>query len=216
VIQEEPDTSIEGKGDMLSYLISMIVLINPFALFVYLVPVMQDISRPDFFKVLLKSTFISLLIYSVFSRFGEVIFSRILSIDFESFRIFGGIVILAMALVFIIQGKKSFITLKGSLDDLASEIAMPFLVGASTIAISILIGKNYSTVESILIIALALSVNFATISILVFIKEALPTPKLKTAFDMLMGYFLRINGFFVGAIGVDMTLQGIRHFLEGQ
>jgi multiple antibiotic resistance protein len=199
---------------MLSFLVSMIVLINPFALFVYLVPVMQDIERPDFFKVLLKATLISLLIYFIFSQFGEFIFSRVFSINFESFRIFGGVVIFVMALVFIIQGKKSFITLKGSLDDLASEIAMPFLVGASTIAISILIGKKYNTVQSILIITLALLINFATIALLVFIKDALPSQQMKIAFDKLMGYFLRINGFFVGAIGVDMTIQGIRHIMK--
>ena len=198
---------------MVSFLISMIVLINPFALFVYLVPVMQDIPRSDFFKVLFKSTLISLLIYFVFSQFGEFIFSRIFSINFESFRIFGGIVIFIMALVFIIQGKKSFITLKGSLDDLASEIAMPFLVGASTIAISILIGKKYSAVKATLIIILALAINFATIAVLVFIKDALPSQRLKIAFDKLMGYFLRINGFLVGAIGIDMTIRGIRHVL---
>lgn len=196
---------------MTSLFISMIVLINPFALFVYLIPVVRDISLRDFFKVLLKATLISFIIFCIFSQFGEIIFSKILSIHFESFRIFGGIVILIMALVFIVQGKRSFITLRGSLDDLASEIAMPFLVGASTLAISILIGKQFSTFESIVIIGLALLVNYATIAFLVLLKEKMPSKKFKTAFDKLMVYFLRINGFFIGAIGIDMTITGIQN-----
>lgn len=198
---------------MFSLFISMVFLINPFALFIYLVPVMQDISRPDFFRVLLKATIISLFIFILFSQFGEIIFSKVLSINFESFRIFGGIVIVIMALIFIIQGKKSLITLKGSLDDLASEIAMPFMVGSGTIAISILIGKKFTSIEAIFLLIFALFVNYAAIALLFFIRDRLQSRRMELAFDKLMGYFLRINGFFVGAIGVDLAVQGIKKLL---
>lgn len=198
---------------MLSLFISMIVLINPFALFVYLIPVMKDLTLGDFYKVLFKASIISFFIFIIFSQFGEYIFYNVFSIQFDSFRIFGGLVIVIMALVFIIQGKRSFITLKGTLDDLASEIAMPFLVGAATISISILIGKKFSFIESVIIIAAALLVNYGTIMVLVIIKEKLPSYKMKVAFEKFLVYLLRINGFLVGAIGVDMTIVGIKNII---
>ncbi len=198
---------------MISLFISMIVLINPFALFVYLLPVMKDLTLGDFFKVLFKASIISFFIFVIFSQFGEYIFGNVFSIQFESFRIFGGLVIVIMALVFIIQGKRSFITLKGTLDDLASEIAMPFLVGAATISISILIGKKFSFIESVLIIGAALLVNYGTIVALVAIKEKMPSYKMKVAFEKFLIYLLRINGFLIGAIGVDMTIVGIKNVI---
>ena len=196
---------------MISLLLSMIVLINPFALFVYLVPVIKDLPFGAFLKVLFKASLISYVIYAVFSQFGEFIFNNILSIHFESFRIFGGLIIIAIALDFIIQGKKAFLTMKGSLQELASEIALPFMVGASSIAISIIIGNKFATLQALLIIALALSINYGTIVLLVLLKNHLPSKKLKLAFDNFMGYFLRINGFLVGAIGIDMTSEGIKN-----
>ncbi len=199
---------------MYAYIISFLVLVNPFALFVYLNPIMDDLSYADFFKVLLKASLISTVIFLIFSEFGTLIF-RFLEIDFESFRIFGGVVIFTMALIFIIQGKKSFITLRGSLDELASEIALPFMVGAGTISISIIIGNNLTAWESALSIVTTLLLNFMIIATLVLIKYRIPSKRFKVAFDKMMVYLLRVNGFFVGAIGINMTVEGIqRLFLK--
>lgn len=191
-------------------MISFLVLLNPFALFIYLNPVMNDLTQRDFFEVLGKATLISLVIFLLFSEFGTLIF-KFLEINFESFRIFGGIVIFTMALIFIIQGKKSLITLRGSLDELASEIALPFMVGAGTISISIIIGERFSSVQSILIIISSMVINYIIIAILVYIKYSLSSVRVKIAFDKLMVYLLRVNGFFIGAIGISMTISGIRN-----
>jgi len=196
---------------LVSLFISLLFLLNPFALFVYLNPVMKDLSRADFFRVLLKATLISLSIFIIFSQFGKLIFTHILQIDIDSFQIFGGIVIFLMALIYILLGKKSLITLRGSLDDLASEIAMPFFVGAATISICILIGESFSPLISILMILSALIVNYLAIAFLYFLKDNLPSKPLKIAFDKLLIYSLRINGFFIGAIGINMVIRGIKN-----
>jgi len=195
---------------LLSSLISLLVLINPFALFVYLKPVMDDLSLRDFNKVLVKASLTSLLIFMFFSEFGMTLF-RFLSIDFESFRIFGGIVIFSMALIFIIQGKKSFITLRGNLDELASEIALPFMVGAGSISICVVIGNRYPVPDSIFLIMIAMLANFIVIISLTLIKYKIISERFKIAFDKFMVYFLRVNGFIAGAIGINMALDGIRN-----
>ena len=104
---------------------------------------MKELSRRHFLKVLFKATVISFVIYFFFLYSGEFIFDKFLHINFEVLRIFGGIIFFTFAYMFIIQGKKSLITMKEDLDDLASEIALPFMVGAGTIALSILMGKKY-------------------------------------------------------------------------
>jgi multiple antibiotic resistance protein len=127
---------------MIASIISFLVLLNSFALFIYLQPVMKELSKKDFQKVLFKATVISFVIYFFFPYSGEFIFDKVLQINFEAFRIFGGVIFFAFAYMFIIQGKKSLISMKENLDDLASEIALPFMAGAGTITLSVLIGKK--------------------------------------------------------------------------
>ncbi|MFW5755581.1 MAG: MarC family protein, partial [Tangfeifania sp.] len=81
----------------------------------------------------------SLFICLVFFLSGDFIFRRVFQIEFESFRIFGGIIIFSYAHFFIVKGQRALIMIKENLDDLASEIALPFMVGAGTISLSILL-----------------------------------------------------------------------------
>ena len=37
------------------------------------------------------------------------------------------------------------------------------------------------------------------------------TKRIKIAFDKNMGVLLRLNGFFIGAMGIDMILTGINN-----
>ena len=60
----------------------------------------------------------------------------------ESFRIFGGVVLLSFGFLYIVKGDTALISIKEDLDDLASEIALPFMVGAATISLSIIIGNS--------------------------------------------------------------------------
>jgi len=195
---------------MIKFGIAFLVLLNPFALFIYLQPVMKDLAYPVFVKVLFRATLISFAIFYFFALAGEYVFNEIFQIRFDSFRIFGGIVFFTFALAFIVQGRKSLIQLKESLDDVASEIALPFMVGAGTLSLAILIGYKYSPLSSFSLILGVLLVNFATILLLIQLRVALKA-RLKTAFDKIMEMSMRLFGFFVGAIGVDMVVTGIKN-----
>ncbi len=186
-----------------------LILLNPFALFIYLNAIIEDLPRGEFFAVLLKATAVSFVIFSLFAMFGTAIFENIWGVRFESFRIFGGIVIVTYALIFIIQGKASFFTLKGTLDDLAAEIAFPFLVGAATVSLSVVIGKNIPLLEAIGAILLALIINLIIIMGLIVFKYDVLKNMMRKVFDRVMIFFLRLNGFFVGAIGINLIITGI-------
>jgi multiple antibiotic resistance protein len=194
---------------MITLIIAFLVMLNPFALFLYLDPVRRELSKKSFAKVLFKANLISFGIYFLFLVFGDFIFKNILQINFESFRIFGGIIIFSFAYFFIIKGQKAFLQMKGNLDELASEIALPFMVGAGTISLAILLGHQFPTVLATVCLALILSINFLIIMLLTYIREKISRKRFRIAFDKNMEILLRLNGFFVGAIGINMVITGI-------
>lgn len=194
---------------MIQTIAEFLVLLSPFALFLYLRPVMKELSNQEFVKVLLKATIISFVIFFIFLASGDIIFRHVLNINFESFRIFGGIIIFSIAYLFIMKGQKAFFHLRGSLDDLAAEIALPFLVGAATISLAILMGEKFSVGMGSILLSIILAINFFSILFLKYLRDRIEKKKFKVAFDKNMEVLLRLNGFFIGAIGINMIIRGI-------
>ncbi len=97
---------------MLKTILSFIVMMNPFALFLYLSPVMKDLKQKEFLLVLIKATFISYAIILFFILSGDFIFAYLFQIEFNSFRIFGGIVIFSFAYFYIVNRSLQVIKIK--------------------------------------------------------------------------------------------------------
>lgn len=194
---------------MVSTIIGFVIMVNPFALFLYLNPIMEELEGKLFVRVLLKATLISYLIFVVFLVVGDTLFNRIFQINFESFRIFGGIVIFSYAYYYIVKGKKALLEIKENLDDLASEIALPFMVGAGTISLTILMRHEYSFPVSLALLTISMVISFLIILVLKFMKDRFTKSRLKVAFDKNIAIVLRLNSFFIGAIGIDMVITGI-------
>lgn len=196
---------------MISSIIEVLVMLNPFALFLYLEPIRKDLPHKSFMRVIFKATLISFAICLAFFFLGDSIFRKVFQIDFESFRIFGGIIIFSYAYFFIVRGQKALIMIKENLDDLASEIALPFMVGAGTISLSILLSQKHSIGIGALSLVIIFGINFLTLFTLKRFRDSIDGKKFKTAFDKNMEVLLRLNGFFIGAIGINMVLTGIQN-----
>jgi multiple antibiotic resistance protein len=194
-------------------ILPILIMMNPFGLFLYLAPIRKHLSRHDFIKVLLKASGISLSILLVFFFTGNFLFEKVFRIHFESFRIFGGIVIFSFSYLFIVKGNKAFIHMKEDLDDLASEIALPFMVGAGTISLTVLLSYNVDKLSGSLILFSAIMLAFLLIILLNLFREKMPIHKFKVAFDKNMEVLLRLNGFFIGAIGINMIITGIMNII---
>ena len=192
--------------------ISFFIMMNPFAQFLYLKSVIDDLDLKTFGYVYGKASFMSFIIYSIFAVIGDGIFTHFFNIKFESFKIFGGIIIFSYAFLLIMKGTKGMLQIKENLDDLASEIALPFIVGAGTIYLSILIGHTaHSEWLALSAIAIVMVINYFLVLLFAFIKDHFKK-KQKVAFDKYVGIAMRLNGFFMGAIGVHMVVEGIAHF----
>ncbi len=196
---------------MISSVIEFLAMLNPFALFLYLEPLRKELNHQQFTRVVLQASIISFLICLSFAYFGEAIFTQIFRINFESFRIFGGIIIFSYAYFFIVKGEKAMIIMKENLEDLASEIALPFMVGAGVISLSILMARQHSFMHSSVALFFIYGGNFLVIILMKLLRDAIETRKFKTAFDKNMEILLRINGFFIGSIGIDLIQRGIKN-----
>jgi len=196
---------------VLPTIMAFLVMLNPFALFLYLEPVRKDLNHVSFVMVLLKATLISFVTCLVFFFSGNSLFETVFQINFESFRIFGGIIIFSFAYYYIVQGQKSLIHMKEDLDDLASEIALPFMVGAGTISLSIVLSTEMSYILGTLLLIIIFCLNMIIIMFLKYIRDGIEKRKYRIAFDKNMAILLRLNGFFIGAIGIDMVLTGVNN-----
>ena len=195
---------------MVAAIVALLVMMNPFAIFIYMDPIMKSLHHRGFLMVFVKATAISFFVLLFFFLVGEVFFKNVLQINFDSFRIFGGIVVFSFAYLFIVSGRKAIIMMKENLDDLASEIAIPFIVGMGSISLIILFSKKLSVIEGIITVSAVLSANFIIILLLKLLRDKLPGKKLKVAFDKNMQVLMRIMGFFIGAIGIDLIIKGIK------
>jgi multiple antibiotic resistance protein len=191
---------------MLEAISSFLVMINPFALFLYLRPVMADLTRVQFREVLLRASLISFVVFVIFMGTGDALFVEVLNVRFHSFRLFGGIVIFSFAYLFIVKGEAALIQTREDLTELASGIALPFMVGAGTISLATLMGNELGFGPALAVLAIVLVINYGIIMTLKNVREEIPSPRFQVAFDKLMAIFLRVNGFFLGAIGVDMIV----------
>ena len=198
----------------LQLILSFVLLLNPFALFIYLKDVMENLSHKDFVRVMFRATLISFLICILFAAFGDHIFLNIFHVDFNAFRIFGGVVLFSFAFLFIVRGHKTMIQVKGTLDEIANELAMPFMVGAGVISVSILMGHAGNYVLSALQIAIALIINLLVVLALKYLKDYLTTINARSIFDKFMGILVRLLGFMIGAIGVNMISTGIKALIN--
>ena len=196
---------------MFAYIISFLILLNPFALFIYMVPLYKEQGLGTFFKILAGACVIAFFVYGAFVLFGQNLFET-LQVDFEAFRIFGGIVLVSFALSFIMQGKKSMITTRGEIGKIASEVALPFMVGAGTITLSILIGEALKPIRGILTLWIVMLLTFVTVGALMTIRHYIPK-KYNVVFDKNAEILLRLNGFIVGAYGVGLIIVGIENIV---
>lgn len=170
---------------------------------------MKSLTRREFIDVLSKASVISFGIFLFFAIAKELLFEHVFNIHFESFKIFGGIIIFSIAYLFIMNGERAFIQLKGNLHELANQVVLPYMVGAATISLVVIMFDRFNLWRTILLLFVILLINFLVIVGLKLFRDLLENKRQEFVFDRFMNVFLRLNGFFLGAIGVNMILSGL-------
>ncbi len=200
-------------NDMISTSISFFVMLNPFAMFVILEPLRRNMERTSFTAMLALASLNSVAIFIFFYLVGDIIFTRIFQIEFEAFRVFGGIIIFSFAFSYIVKDTKTLIQPKHNINDLAIDVSVPFMVGAGTISFAILLGQR--SPSHFLGIGAIIGIMFANHLVILgmgYIRVLLKPHE--QHFDKYMDVAMRINIFMIGAIGVDMIINGLQALFE--
>lgn len=191
-------------------LIPFLAILNPFALCLYLVGVMEDLDKEAFLRVLIRACGISFAVFCVFGLAGEPFLVDLLGIRPDALRIFGGVIFFIVGYNYVVKGYRTNEMLRGSLDELPSAIALPFMIGAGTLTQSILIGKQHSMGVTILVISIGILVSFAIVLVFKLIRDHMRGPK-ERVFERYVNIMVRINGLVIGAISTEMIISGVRN-----
>jgi len=192
----------------LKALVGFLVILNPFALCLYLQEIMNVLGRKDFVLVLLRACIISLLVFWGFALSGERLLVDVLAIKPGAMRAFGGLIFLIIGYNYVAKGYKTAETLRGSMDELPSAISLPFMIGGGTITQSILVGKALSPGMAVTVLLIGVTVSFAVVVAFKTIRDHMRRKDDKV-FDRYVNIMVRINGLMIGAISVDMVVSGM-------
>jgi len=195
---------------MLNSLLPFLAILNPFALCLYLMTVMDDLDSRTFIKVLCEASLISLVVFWLFAIVGEPLLIKFLGVRTEALRIFGGVIFFVVAYNYVTKGYKAAEFLRGSLEELPSAIALPFMIGAGTITQAILIGKKHEPHTSMFLLFLGLCVCFIVIVGFKLVRDRLKGAREKV-FERYVNILSRINGLLIGAISTEMVVSGIKN-----
>jgi multiple antibiotic resistance protein len=199
----------QGTNMIVSSLLPFLAILNPFALRLYLAGVMDDLESRIFVKVLFWASLISLVAFWVSAIMGEPLLVEIVGVRPEALRIFGGIIFFIIAYNYVTRGYRATEVLRGSLEELPSAIALPFMIGAGTITEAILLGKRHGPYLSMFLLFLGLCLCFIIVVGFKLVKDCLKDEREKV-FERYVNISSRINGLLIGAISADMVVSGIR------
>lgn len=191
----------------------LLALLNPFLVIIYLIDVIQKLDQAVFGKILLRAGIIASTVFCSFALGGEYLFTKLIHVDFASFRIFGGIVFLLIGLQFFFQGPTAVEMLRGDSNNLAGAIAMPVLIGPGTISASVVVGRRLDPLYACGAIVLAVA-----ISIVVMIALKAMHDHVKKSREELIQHYIevagRVSALYVGTVSVDMIMRGILAWSE--
>ena len=188
-------------------LVSFLVILNPFALCLYLTGVMDDLDGGDFVRVLAWASFLSFVIFSLFALIGKPFVVNFMEVEPSALQIFGGVIIAVISYNYVVKGYRATVMYRGSLDDLPSAIAVPFMAGAGTITKAMLIGQEAGPISSILVFLISIVTCFVVVLIFRAFRESLQK-KESRVFDRYINILSRVNGLLLGAIATEMILTG--------
>jgi len=191
-------------------LLGFIVLLNPFALSLYLTGLMDELEDHEFLKTLTWASVMSAVIFAVFAFSGKTIVIDFFGVGPDALRAFGGIIISIVAYGYVVRGYRSMEQLRGSLDELPSAIAVPYMVGAGSLTKSILLGEQNSPAAAMLILTVGVAATFAVVMVFKYIRHGMRRSHARI-FDRYVNMLSRVNGLLLGAVAMDMIVNSVRN-----
>lgn len=190
----------------------MLAILNPFAQMLYLSSLMNETTTSRFGRIYLEGTGITFVICLMCAYLGDKIIFGLFGVTLPAMRVFGGLINLQLSYSYVMKGPEGVKLFKGEISELAQQIALPIMVGAGVVWVSMRLGRLYDPVSAALIIASVLAINFALVlAYQIMFKRA--TGRIELLLVKYFGVAMRFNALLIGALSVDMILSGIREFM---
>jgi small neutral amino acid transporter SnatA (MarC family) len=192
--------------------ILLTVILNPFALSVYLSNVLQEQSAKTVALIMTRASLISGMVFVLFALLGNRIFHDVLQVRFAAFQLFGGLLFLAIALRFMLSGGDALIALRGPPGHIAGAVAMPFMIGPGTVSAAVLAGSRLPWPRAVLAILISLVATTLTVVVVKLVLDRVreKNSPLVERYSELTG---RVSAVVVGTIACEMIFQGIEAWL---
>jgi small neutral amino acid transporter SnatA (MarC family) len=191
-----------------------LVLLNPFIMAVYLLPLLRKMTLPSFGRTLRNGAVIAGMVFLLFAIAGDAVFQDVLQVRFAAFMIFGGLVFLLIGVQYVTQGSPAIERLAGGPAAGAGTIAMPFMVGPGTISASILAGARLCPALAAAAIASALTLTVLGVLALKAVHDWVHA-RHESYVERYVDVAGRISALVLGTVAVEMILQGIDLWLAG-
>lgn len=199
---------------MLDDFLLMLVIMNPFAQTLFLSPLMSKIDGRQFVRVLGEGAGFTFLICMLCAVVGEFILFRMFQVTLPAMRVFGGLINLHLAWAYVLKGPSGVKLFRGDVAELAQQIAMPVMVGAGVVWVSIRIGRMHDMVSTTVIIAAAIAVNCLLIEAYRLLLTR-SRGRWERIIPKYFGMAMRFNALLAGAVSVQMILGGVLEFIGG-
>lgn len=191
----------------------MLVIMNPFAQTLYLSPLMQQTEGRQFSRVLTEGAGFTFLICMMCAVIGELLLFQVFQIGLPAMRVFGGLVNLQLAWAYVLKGPTGVKLFRGDIAELAQQIAMPVMVGAGVVWISIRIGRVHTLPATTAIIGAAIVTNCVLIEVYRLLLTR-SRGRWQRIIPKYFGMAMRFNALLAGAVSVQMILGGILEFID--
>ena len=189
-----------------------LALINPASKILFLSAFDPPLDSRQIFELSWKSTLAALLMLVAFSLSGQVILRDIFHIEIYSLRISGGLILFFTGWMAVREGRFFQRQEKERLLADFTEISLiplaaPLIAGPGTITLSLTLSAEFGQTHTLLIMSLALLINF------VLMIAALPINRLLLRIH-LAGPLIRITGLVVATVAIQMILTGVTEWLK--
>jgi small neutral amino acid transporter SnatA (MarC family) len=140
------------------------------------------------------------------------LFSNILQVQFASFQIFGGIIFLLIGIQFMFTGPEAIRKMRGKPEHIAGAIAMPIMIGPSTVSASILTGSRLPPVWAVIAIIVAMIVTVTSLLLLKHLHD-LVRPRNARLIERYLEIMGRVTALVIGTFSIEMIMRGLQTWL---
>ena len=195
-----------------SSVLLLLMLLNPFLLIIYLIDLMQELSDRAFSQVLIRAGLISGVVFIIVALAGDALFTHVLQVQFASFQIFGGIIFLLIGIQFMFTGPEAIRKMRGKPEHIAGAIAMPIMIGPTTVSASILAGSRLPPLWAATAIVVAMVVTVTTLLLLKRLHDVV-RPRNARLIERYLEIMGRVTALVIGTFAIDMIMRGVQTWL---